>query len=304
METRDKLDSADMKRIAASFQSSLETLGVILGSFQESSKVVYLFSSGIPLKMFEKEQTYAVDSEGFKQEIVMIRPDMLLYRSLQSLASTLNRNGALLFVVNPGGTRISGFDPESGEMSLRVLADDSGGKYYAGTEKEVTKDVAAMERAYYEIYFPDAPGLKGPEFDFEVKCRKPGISIYTLKRLARGKEYVEMSPLEREVLMLDVVQHGYYSQVKLKTIPFVVSKKTDAQGRSVYPVHIPDEFVGSELDLYKVWINREKNDVKMESEKIKSRNTEMEIRMKPRKEYRFYLVLFDPRNRIVLVGNE
>ena len=44
----ERLDTAEKKRIAAVYTQSLMTINLILGYFRDNSKVVYLFSCGIP----------------------------------------------------------------------------------------------------------------------------------------------------------------------------------------------------------------------------------------------------------------
>ena len=296
----DQNETLDNQRISSAFRSSLEPLSIILGSFNESNKVVYLFSAGIPSKVFGRKKEYQLEGGKLENE----RPDDSSYKGFQALASIFSRNGALLFIVNPAGTRINADDPDSGEKSLRMIADDSGGRYYTGTEKEVTGEVVAMERAYYEVYFADTADSKSREFDFEIACRKPGIRIFTLKRLARGKEYVDMSPLEREVLILDAVRSGYFSKLKLKATPFVLNARAGAGDKAPFLVRIPAELTGNEWDVYRVWTGKTSGDVKIELERLIPSIPDITFDLKARKGYRRQIVLLHPRTGIALVGSE
>ena len=45
-------------------------------------------------------------------------------------------------------------DLTSGEGSLRILVNESGGRYFEGTDKEVSRDLAEAEQGYYGSPFP------------------------------------------------------------------------------------------------------------------------------------------------------
>jgi len=87
----------------------------------------------------------------------------------------LQWNGSLLFLINPAGTRLDIHDQDSGEQSLRMLAGESGGRYYDGPEEEIAKEIAGMESAYYEISFPDPADFPG----FGDGFRDPSAGLRT-----------------------------------------------------------------------------------------------------------------------------
>ena len=296
----DKNESFDNRRITSAFQSSLEPLTAIFGAFQERGKVVFLFSSGIPLRVFGQKTEYQIEDNKLEN----ILPDDFYYKGIQTLASIFKRNGVLLFLVNPGGTRIKSDDPESGEKSLRMIADDSGGRYYSGTEKEITSEVLLMERAYYEVLFPFNSEVKNPEIDFKIVSKRPDVTVYSVKYLARAKKYSEMSRMEREVLIIDTVRSGDHSRVELKIIPFVLGGAAKAGSLSVFPVRIPAELAGSEWDLYRVWTGKTSGDVKMELDRLIPRTTDITVEVKARKGYRRYALLVHLGTGTALVGSE
>jgi hypothetical protein len=198
----EQIDRLDKRRMASAYTSSLMTLNLVLGLFRDFSKVVYLYSCGIPSGALVNRAAYPADASG--NWYVYFSPDMVSYDTLKLIGEYLNKSGALLFLVNPAGTRVSKSDRDSGEESLRILASESGGKYFEGTEKDIAKEVNQMEGGYYEISFPDKPEYEGQEMSFEIKSNRPDVTIYTVRKVGRSKDFIDMTPLEQEVLVLNI----------------------------------------------------------------------------------------------------
>ena len=172
--TFERFDTFEKKRIAAAYTQALMTLNLILGYFKDNTKVVYLFSCGIPTAAMERETNYdftpnpkmLADQNSTELSYYNILPDSFNIDALKKIGRSINQNGSLLFLINPSGTRVAFNDKDSGEQSLRLLADESGGRYYEGPEKEIAKEIASMESAYYEDLLPRRQGLRGPGYRF------------------------------------------------------------------------------------------------------------------------------------------
>jgi hypothetical protein len=98
-------DWRDKKRVASSFMSSLLTLNLVLDNFREYSKVIYLYSCGIPGDALLDRSEIIRDSTSMETE-VYLSADTVSYDTLKTIGEYLNKSGALLFLVNPAGTWI------------------------------------------------------------------------------------------------------------------------------------------------------------------------------------------------------
>ena len=266
-------DSRNKKRRTSSYVQALMTLNLILGYFKDNTKVVYMFSCGIPESALESKVEYVIAQSGTGlapggDVYLGLNRDAFNIDFLKRIGKDYNQNGSLLFLINPSGNRVAVYDKDSGERSLRLLTDESGGRYYEGPEKEIAREIAAMESAYYEISFPDDKAYEGLDMDFEIKFRNPETSVYSIKRISRGKEYAQMSGPERQVLVLSLLDDGPFAQTKLKVAK--ADSRSSKQGDHVFfEMTLPSELAGSgPWDVYKVWRNKETGRIIMAEDRL------------------------------------
>ncbi|GEM_PF-3217781 len=300
----DRIDTLDKRRVASVYTRSLMTLSLILGYFKDNSKIIYLFSCGIPAGALEWKNETIMDPtlspEPGVTSYFNISPDQLNLQALVNVGRHFNRNGSLLFLINPSGTRLDLHDQDSGEQSLRILAEETGGRYFDGPEQEIAREIASMESGYYEISFPDSAEFQGPDMDFILRPKNPDLRIYTVKTVSRGKEYSQLTGLEKEVLVLNLLDRGPYAQTGLNVIEadYRVEKKG---GLLTYLVRLPSELDRSEWEIFKVWRNTTDGKISLERQSLFSPSTDFAVGMKERKSHRSELVLVHPRTGNALV---
>ncbi len=86
----------------------------------------------------------------------------------------------MLFIINSSGTRVDTLFSRPGENSLRYLAKESGGTYLAGNNEIIEQKLENLHRAYYEVSFPDVPGLKGNLRQVTIVSKRKGVHIHTI----------------------------------------------------------------------------------------------------------------------------
>ncbi len=307
--TFERFDMFEKKRIAAVYTQALMTLNLILGYFKDNTKVVYLFSCGIPASAMEWKTDYnfkpkvemLADKDSGDLSFFNISPDSFSIEALQKIGRVCNRNGSLLFLINPSGSRLSFADQNSGEQSLRLLADESGGRYYKGAEKDIAKEIAGMESAYYEISFPDDKAYEGLDIDFEIRAKSPDVTVYSIKRISRAKDYAQMEGLERQVLVLNLLDDGPFAQTKLKVAD--TGSKSSKQGDHVFfEMTLPREIAVSTWDVYKVWRDKETGRIAMEEDRLPTGKFEVRIAMPWKKGCRHEIVMVHPQTGTALVS--
>ncbi len=303
----ERLDRAEKKRTAASYLQALTTLNLILGYYRDNSKVLYLFSCGIPMEALEEKTEVRYDglSEGFRPEVGVglyenITLDSIDLVAVRAIGNNFNRNGSLLFLVNPAGTRVPENDGNSGEMSLRLLASQSGGRYFEGTEEDIAQDVASLESAYYEISFPDSDDFEGPDMDLEIRPKESDVKIYTVKRVSRGKEYRRLTKFEKEVLVLSILNQGPDSQVQLKAEAIAPPVSEDG-GQIIFSVPLPPGQDKSEWEIFKVWRNPASGRIRMESDRLTIENSNLQVEMEKRTGFLHDMVLVHPQTSTALI---
>jgi hypothetical protein len=295
----------DKKNVARSYASSLVTLNLILGQFKEYSKVVYLYSCGIPDDALLNRRETALEPLSFDKPpefAVTLTVDTLAYEELTTIGQLFNKSGAILFLVNPAGTRIDENDSNSGEQSLRILANESGGRYFEGAQKDIANDVNSMEGGYYEISFPDKPEYEGQELDFEIRSNKPDVQIFTVKKVGREKSFGEMTGLEREAMVLNILNKGPFAESNLK-VSFVDPVDVLQDGDwLICQLPLPPELTRSEWMIFKIARNFETGRIYMETDSRIPSIPSIQTRMKWRgEEFRHDIVMLHAKTGTILI---
>ncbi len=295
----------DMKRMASSYGSALMTLDVVLGQFREYSKVIYLYSCGIPDDALLSRTEYPTSEPSLGEApgfVVHLSVDTFAYDSLTMIGRHLNQSGAILFLVNPAGTRVDEGDTSSGEQSLRILATESGGRYFEGAEQDIAQEVNSMEGGYYEISFPDKPEYEGREMDFEIRSNKPAVQIFTVRKVGREKSYAEMTELEKEVLVLNILDKGPFAQTGQK-VSFIEAADALQDGDTlICQLPLPADLARSEWLIFKIARNFETGAIFIEKDTVVPSLPSIQTRMKWRGEkFRHDIVLAHPKTGTILV---
>jgi hypothetical protein len=272
------------------FLRGLHTLDAALGTMENSSRMIYLFSTGIAEKNLYRKVSKNISIDAFH------------YHQLKRIGEVFNKNGSMLFVVNPEGTRLPAADLNSGETALRLLAESSGGRYYEGEKDKISKQVINMDRAFYEIAFPDITDGKKDVHDVKITAKRPGIKIYSVKKLARGRSYGEMKPFEKEILVLSAIEGGYLAKIKLELKEIQLKKIKETKESLVYRLDVPKPIKQREWDVYKVWESTTIPGVKMDKETLLPAVSYFEITMKKRKNYKNYIVIVHPKTAATYIA--
>jgi len=107
-EGESRRDLQEDRQVADVLITSLRTLNGILRRFPESDKVVHLYSCGIPAGATNdySQVVHPGDAISLPSKNVMSSPDRIIYDQIRSAGQALKNNGALAFLINPGGTRV------------------------------------------------------------------------------------------------------------------------------------------------------------------------------------------------------
>ncbi|MCP4148710.1 MAG: hypothetical protein GY757_13265 [bacterium] len=277
--------------ITQTFLRGLRTLNTTLGTLEECSRVVYFFSTGI------------ADSDFLRVTAGNLSVEPYYYDRLKDIGHMFNKNSALLFVINPMGTRISMHNSNSGENSLRHLAESSGGRYYEGEKEQITNQVINMDRAFYEIAFPDTGQLSRDVRTVNVSATKPGLKVYSVKKVTRGKNYRQMKKTDREILILNAVENGYLAKIKLKLKKISLKVEKETTGSLFCRLDLPGHVEKVKWDIYKIRKNKNGLDVKMETESSIPTGNYFEMLLKKEKNFENVVVVVHPSTATAFIAH-
>jgi hypothetical protein len=318
-------------RKTRTFFDAFKSLYLVFNSI-EDNKFVYFFTEGISNHM---------------QDNLMGGRAMYQYH-LKKMSRYLGRSGAVLFILNPMGVHdgtnliteqkklfnldIDTSDPysgkgdtmvgsptsyltkeesRSGERWLRYLAVESGGKYLEGRNEEVVKALEQMNRAYYEISFPDIPGLKGSTREITIKPKRKDVAVHSLRSMERNKRYAKMNKIEKEILAVNLITLGPLMKAVLTCQHARVTQIKESKNNMIYTVLLPGNFLDQQLDLYKLWVKDNLEVVSVKIQLLSSKKEKIKIRFDKRGKkapgYKPYFVLVNSKTETALtrvIGDE
>ena len=238
-------------------------------------KIVYLISEGIAKGAFRSDLSEKEGNWG-KNYSALLKPEktakddaiplnMLMYKYLMDVVKAINYGGSVLYTINP--VRIKTDDENVGDMSLRTMAGESGGRHFAGSNIDtVIKEVKKNTAAYYELVF-SVKGVPDDRMRVDVQCKRPGVVINTLTHSEREKPYLGMEPLKKKLFALDVVNGGSWSRIagKVVHIPLASRKimKDEKSGKTYTRVSVlvPKLMQAKALDIFSLWVGRDTGQV-------------------------------------------
>jgi hypothetical protein len=141
---------------------------------------------------------------------------------------------------------------------MKYMAKVSGGEYFGGTNPEkIVSNVTNNTRAYYELAFMpnQSPGDK---LRIELKCKRKGITLHTIKYAEKGKPYKEMEETQKKLFALNVITGGSWSRIvgDLKKVKYKSLKSTKGS-TNIHPskrirIQIPENMNNHNVDIFMV----------------------------------------------------
>ncbi len=295
-------DRVENRQVSSSILTSLMTLDVVLRRFAGHSKIVHLYSGGISGGAMENQSFIYYDERdpSSASNVELRSPDRATYDLIKSAGKSFKKNASLLFLINPAGIRVRDHDPDSGEMSLSMLAKESGGRYLEGPDDDVAQTLIAMEQGYYEVTFSDQKEIEGPEIEVEIRSRVPEIIVYSVKSVSRGKSFREMTPLEREAFVLDILTQGPFVDSNLKVQSIKVELRPAGEA-VILIVQLPSELARSEWDIYKVWRRQAEGKTEIQKDHVLMESPHLEFGMTVKQGYILDAVLVHSKTGTVFI---
>jgi hypothetical protein len=284
--------AAYYKRRTMSFFYSFETLYFYLNGIDDS-KFVYLLSEGV-------SNSIRLSLKGGRS---------MYNHWLKEVAENLGRGGAVLFLINPTGLQDIKA-ATSGEESLLFLAKESGGQYLEGAKSEIVNRIGKMQRAFYEISFPDIPGAKGSKRNITITSKRKGVRLISLRSIEREKSYDRMNDIEKEIMAVQLVSGSPLMQRRFSAFEAKVYDHKKTKKKAVYKILLPPEFVRTGLDLYKVHLARDPQTgdaaivTKIEKETLKPKKNKIQVvfRFEKKPEETYFVLVNTAANTVRVYG--
>ncbi|MEN8154459.1 MAG: hypothetical protein ABFR75_10595 [Acidobacteriota bacterium] len=219
----------------------------------------------------------------------------LMLGYLGDIVKAVNQGNSVLYSINPAKPSDTHQPNISGDMSLKYLAGESGGKYYTGTNiVEIVERINKNTSAYYELSFLIPENMK-KNLHVKIRCRRKGVKVNTVQYTELKKNYADMDKLQKQVFAYNLAKGGKWSNLIAKVVREKVDvKKTEEEKENTYNIEFPKILVGKHADIY--IITEDPATMKVDIKKRKNiliKDTE-EVRIKTEKDKRYYFVVVEP----------
>lgn len=301
----------DMERLA--YKNQVHHFSRTLSQFKYAlktvtrPKMVFLLSEGMSKGAFKNYKATEKASGYGKFGSALLRQapgvdkvnefrDQRLFKDLEQIVQAINEGGSVLYTINPG--KIERDDGASGEMSMRYLAHESGGRYIAGRDtKKLVKRLRAATAAYYELAFVPTPDL-GKQIELKLTCKRKGVKVNSFKQTSRSRPYFRMEPVEKKLFALNMVTGGSWSRimgkvVRIKYKKYTAKQTTDSAKPAKLEIPLPLKMQGRELDIFAIRIDPQthKADIQLSTHKMKEK---AEFIINEQNDKQEYFVIIEP----------
>lgn len=294
------------------FQKSFESLYYAINATRDN-KFVYLFTEGISNKV--QEGVFGGRS--------------LVRMFFGNISNYLGRSGAVLFILNPAlsGDIISEqkhdkqFEASSStdvrteslrnnqyeasplaDTTLSSLAEKSGGKYFTGYEDSILARIDKMNHAYYEVFFPAELKTGNTLLKISIKSRRSGVAIHSLRTAEKTREYDKMEEIERQVLALNIISGNPLFKSELNLMDTDYKEISTGKGTVTYEVALPDSFVRQKLDVFKVYLKKDRPEPIVEQTAVSGAPAKLQVTFKKMSEGdETYFTIVNPIQKTCLV---
>ncbi len=284
--------------IDRNFFYSFESLYYSLSQIPDN-KFVYLFSEGLS-ELSARNVDHGIEE---------------FYRRIQKSSELLGKSGAVLFIIDPRiyadpdiagpSTSLDSLHSISGPSdSLKSLAVVSGGKYLSGTKAVLTKRLLNMNKAYYEIAFSSSNQPKGKTLTINIEPRKKGIHIHSLKSLEKRKSYSDMNALEKEVLVLNLLNRNKYFKSPLTIRGFYLLGHKSSKGFTNLKFELPGKYNMKAVDVFFIFSNPEnKSEISIKKIKKQILKNRIILSIKNEKLNNTKIVMINNKNSVAFIDD-
>ncbi len=214
---------------------------------------------------------------------------------LRKVVQAINEGGSLLYTINPKVEKAQPDIDQDGEMTLKYLAHETGGKYFTGRDtKKVIKHIRNTTTAYYEVAF-HIPRSIADQFDIRFKCKRKGIKLHTLNRSERNRSYSDMDKVQRKVFAIDAVRGGNWSRMVGRIVKVAFRNVKDTGKEKTVGIALSDSMRNIPLDIFTIYLDEDSENVELEMETKKCLSSLLNVTVKKKEKKVSCVLVIDPK---------
>lgn len=266
------------------------------------SKIVFLLSEGVPKGAF-KEVWLPEKGPGSDTSTVLgttYEEHHIYYEYLKKVARAVNEGGSTLYTINPRKFEVADGNDSSGKESLKYLAEESGGQYFAGLDTgKVVQRIRKSTAAYYELFFyPPKTSQKG-SLRLQIECARKGVRIQTVQFAGKKISYQQMPAFQKKLFALNVANSGMWSRISGKIDRLSYGKLGEIKKNGIACQHlevvIPPHMRDRTVDIFTLQVDpvSQKASIALKSQVV---STGVKIILPMMRSQKQYIVIIDPES--------
>jgi VWFA-related protein len=310
------LEKARYKYAARRFGYAISKFKYILKTVKEP-KLIFLISEGIAKGALYKNYKSSLPSSGSALSSLMANPspgtssrlNPFLFKYFKRISRAVNAGGTVLYTINPQPVTITTMLDtfNSGEISLKYLASESGGRYFAGQDvSSISREIKKTTAAYYEISFAITPEM-GSTYNLDIRSKREGITVFSPHISEKMINYDEMGFTEKKIYALDVAIGGGWSRTVGKTqiVAHQCIKSRQRKNKIIgtYEINLPDHMKNKPIDIF-VLTKDKNNQIYIAKNYTQKAKDNLKIKINHKKETGFSFVIIEPSTTSSIYGGE
>ena len=295
-------------RVLSQFKYALKTI--------DKPKIVFLISEGIATGAFRAaintsfalsavDNTRMKGSDPTRFNSILNNDESTVFdqnkiysaymlRYLVDIVKSINSGGSVLYTINPRRTDDVNDDDASGEMSLRYMAGESGGKYFAGSKPEkIVERVKKTTAAYYEIFYSLLPDM-GADMSLRVECSRKDVRVHSLIHTERNRTYQNMETVQKKLFALNVVTNGNWSRIVGKVMKIKFKKSGSSKNELMnIRISLPKVMQNHKIDMYSIRMDPKTQKTSIDLVESQAADV-VNLKIKNRKDENQFFVIIEP----------
>ncbi len=296
---RYKADLKYFARVLAEFRYALKAI--------TQPKIVFLISEGVSKGAFKEVwlPDKGAGSNGlskgaafYELTATTYENHHIYYEYLKQVARAVNEGGGALYTINPRKIEADDDHDTSGRESLKYMAEEGGGQYFAGLDtQKVVQRIKRSTTAYYELFFYP-PGTDQKEsLRLRIECGRAGVRIHTVQFTAKKVLYRQMPPFQKKLFALNVANSGMWSRVTGAIDRLSYGKLGQSTGKGKTYRHlevvIPPEMRDRPLDIFTLQVDPVSQNAGI-AFKSRTVSSGIKITLPLEQSQKQYIVIIDP----------
>jgi VWFA-related protein len=209
-------------------------------------KNIIFFSAGFARSMFRDERT-------------------LFFEGFEEMGKELATSSCPVYTINAlGETSHFGGREGSGEYSLKLLSEMSGGKYFedASHYETIAQEIQNITSNYYVLGYYIDEKWDGEFHKIEVQVKREGCKVYAQGGFYNPKPFTELSDFEKQLHLIDLAlsEEPYFQQpvrIPLLALPYSDRKKSNLVLLSELNLDEIQELIKQKTEMITLIINNE-----------------------------------------------